>query len=189
MRAFACGIKPLLSRKVRPWMAVLVYPTALLPQWPEPSCYAAIRDDRKNKHASLARDKDPSSKLQSRLARGIRQRGDATVIPEARAVERDRLDAGGPRLFGDGLAHRRGGGFVLGAGQPVAKVLLDRGSGRDHGRTVGGDHLRVEVLPAAVYRQARHRQLADACARGLGAAQTRCLLVDHGSRPSSLLSA
>ena len=53
--------------------------------------------------------------LQSRLARRIGQRLDATVIAETRAVERDLLDARLQRALGDGLADRGGGRFVLGA--------------------------------------------------------------------------
>src|SRR5690348_185124 len=146
----------------------------------EASRDAAIMDDRTNKQSGLTRNPSTTSELQSRFPRGTRQRGDAAVITEPRTVERDRLDARGARLFGDRLAHGRRGGLVLGALQVATQRLLDGGSGRDNGFAVGGNHLRIDVLAAAVDAQARHRQLADACARGFGAAQTRGFLVDHG---------
>src|SRR5690348_6764361 len=74
----------------------------------------------------------PLLKLQTRFARGIRQRLDAAVITEAGAVERDRLYAGGTRLLGDGLAHRRGGVLVLGALQARAQSLLHGGGRSQH---------------------------------------------------------
>src|SRR5690606_5903933 len=50
-----------------------------------------------------------TSELQATLAGSLGQRLHAAVVAVARAVEGDLLDAGGLRLFGDGLAHLRGG--------------------------------------------------------------------------------
>ena len=50
---------------------------------------AAIMDDRTNKHSGPTRNPFTTSKLESRFSRSIRQRGDAAVVTETRAVERD----------------------------------------------------------------------------------------------------
>src|SRR5690242_20740144 len=113
----------------------------------------------------------PASEFQARLARSIRQRLDATVIAEARAVERDRFDAGSACLLGNRLAHRRGGILVLGALESFAERLLHGGSRSQHLAAFRRDHLRVNVLAAAMHGQARHGELADMHARGFGTTQ------------------
>src|SRR5215207_1109550 len=91
--------------------------------------------------------------VQARLARRVGQSLDAPVEAEAAAVEDDLLDARRNRALGDRTADALRGLYVT--ARPRAQVLLDGRGRRDgHGALVV-DHLRVDVVEAAEYREAR----------------------------------
>src|SRR5688500_5914714 len=103
----------------------------------------------------------PESELEAGFARGLGERLHAPVVAETRAVERDRLDAGGLRALGDGagdgLRRRR----VAGALEVLRDRILHGRRGREHAGAVGGRDLGVDVPRRAVHRQARRSGLAD----------------------------
>src|SRR5215213_713750 len=91
--------------------------------------------------------------VEARLARRVGQGLDAPVEAEAAAVEDDLLDARRNRALGDGAADALRGLYV--AARARAQVLLHgRGRGDGHGALVVDD-LRVDVVEAAEYREAR----------------------------------
>src|SRR5699024_8881607 len=64
------------------------------------------------------------SELQTGFAGRLGKCLDATVITVTGTIESDRVDTRRQGTFGDGLAHRRGGGNVLGALQSFLDGLL-----------------------------------------------------------------
>src|SRR5688572_5917597 len=96
--------------------------------------------------------------VEARFARCVGERFDATVILEARAVERDLLDAGLLRalgnLFADGSRRRD----VAGALQRAAQLLRERRRAYDDAIALGGDDLRVDVLRRAVHAEPMNAQ-------------------------------
>src|SRR5690606_4812102 len=134
--------------------------------------------------AGRARGSGPAgSELQATLAGGVGQGLDAAVVPVARAVEGDLLDAGGLGALGDDLADLGRGLDVLAVLQAFLDVGLQGVGGGDHLGAVGGEQLGVQVLAGTQDRQARHAELADVGAGGLGAAQAGVVLDAHGFCP------
>src|SRR5271154_3572200 len=92
-----------------------------------------------------------SLEIQSGLARGIRQRLDATVIEIAAAIEDHVLDALLLRSLGDQLANglRRGD---TGAGfQSLQRRFLQRRRSDERRAVIVVDQLRVDVFAGAEY--------------------------------------
>src|SRR5438270_6702891 len=91
--------------------------------------------------------------VESGLARRVGQGLHAPVVAEAAAVEDHRLDARRTRALGDGPPHAPRRLYV--AARPAVQVLLDgRGRRNRHGPLVV-NQLRVDVVQAAEYREAR----------------------------------
>src|SRR4029079_7472861 len=87
-----------------------------------------------------------SLEFQSTFTRRIRQRRNAAVVAETGTIERNLLDAGGLRLFGDRLADSRSGGLVFRALQILRQVLMHRRCRGQHLAAVGRNDLGVDVL-------------------------------------------
>src|SRR5262245_52206226 len=99
--------------------------------------------------------------LETRFARGVRQRLDAAVILVTRAVERNRLDARLLRALGDALADF---GRRLDVAAPLhvrPQLGLGRGRGRQHLGAACVYHLGVDVAVGAVHGQPHRIQLGD----------------------------
>src|SRR5512132_740045 len=73
-----------------------------------------------------------ASELEAVLARRVSQRLHAAVIAEARAIERDRLDAERLRAFGNALADHRGGRLVAAVLRVLAHFGLERRCAGQH---------------------------------------------------------
>src|SRR5688572_30698996 len=112
--------------------------------------------------------------VESRFARCLGERLHATVIPEARAVEGDLLDAGLLCACGDFLAGR--GRDVARALQRAAQVLVQRRRARDYSVAFRRNDLRVDVLRRAVHAQPVDAEQRDPHASATGAALTFFLL-------------
>src|SRR5262245_9553701 len=94
------------------------------------------------------------SEIQTSVASGIGDRGDATVVGVATAVEPDGGDAGGLGAIGDERADTLcGGDAATGAG--AAQIGLGRRGGGQRAAALVVDHLRRDVLVRAVDREAR----------------------------------
>src|SRR6266700_3911957 len=97
----------------------------------------------------------PLSEFQAALARGIRQRLDASVIEIAAAVEDDFLHALRRRSLRQYLSHRLRG-VDVGAGlEALAHGLFKRGRRRQRLAFDVVDHLRIDVLGRAEHRKPR----------------------------------
>src|SRR4051812_46089274 len=113
-----------------------------------------------------------SSEVQPALAGAVGERGDATGVPVATAVEDDRCHAGGLRALGDQGADLAGQGGLVAHGAAQAGVHR-RGAGQ---RAADGvvDELHVDVPRAALDHQARTlRRAGDALAEAVVAPQPR----------------
>src|SRR3712207_877960 len=114
--------------------------------------------------------------VQARLARRVHQGLDAPVEAEAAAVEDHLLDARRYRALGDGAADPLRGLYV--AARRALQVLLDRRGRGDCDGALVVDDLRVDVVDAAEYREARALGVAAHAAAyaRVNRAPDRCLV-------------
>mmetsp|Transcript_23374 Transcript_23374/g.55594 ORF Transcript_23374/g.55594 Transcript_23374/m.55594 type:complete len:232 (-) Transcript_23374:4076-4771(-) len=124
-----------------------------------------------------------ASELQTGFAGGFGQRLDAAVVGEARAVERDLLDASCLGLLGDQLADQRGRSDVATVADLLAhRFLGGRGSGQ-HLVAVFRQDLGVDVKVGAEHRQTGHTLQGDASAGLARTTQALFFLGHHGAAP------
>src|SRR5690606_18789581 len=115
--------------------------------------------------------------FQAGFTRGLGQRFHAAMVTEARAVESNRLDTRGLRLFGDALANEAGGRHVAANGQFFANLGLGSGSTDQNAVAFGRDDARVNMRIRAVHRQAVYAQLGDLAASSHCTTHTGLFLV------------
>src|SRR5438309_1429812 len=118
-----------------------------------------------------------ASELEAVLAGRVGQRLHATVIAEARAIERDRLDAERLRAFRNALADRHRRRLVAAVRNNLAHLGLERRSARQHLVARWRDDLRVDVAIRAAHDQARRTLLGDPQSRLARAADAGFYLV------------
>src|SRR5690606_25071800 len=121
--------------------------------------------------------------LQPAFTSSIGQRLHATVVLEARTVERHLGDASGLGTLGYQLTNLLGRLDV--AGGSVAQFFVQGRGGSQDLATVRRDDLGVDVLGGAIHTQAYHFQLAHFQACLASATQTRFFLFAHLLCPTS----
>src|SRR5215204_5608626 len=130
------------------------------------------------------------SKIQAALAGGLRQRLDAAVIEVARAVEHDRLHAGGACALGDEAPDLLRRVDVRARLQLPAHLLFEGRGGSERDAALVIDDLRVDLLRRAVHRQPRAavRRLADGAPDPCLAAVLGSEFLSHEFGPLLLLA-